>query len=94
MSRSLKKVEDEISEYNKAPFSPHITHTHTHTHTHTLQSHTHTLTGEKYGCEAVAIIPVDFSDGMEIYQNIAERLNDLDVGILGMHLGHSAKIHH
>ena len=56
---------------------------------HTLY-HTHTPTGEKYGREVV-VIPVDFSDGMEIYPNIAERLNDLDIGVLGMQL---AKIHH
>ena len=48
------------------------------------------LTEEKYSREVV-VIPVDFSDGMEIYPNIAEQLNDLDIGILGMQL---AKIHH
>ena len=47
--------------------------------------HTHTPTEEKYGREVV-VIPVDFSDGMEIYPNIAEQLNDLDIGVLGMQL--------
>ena len=48
------------------------------------------LTEEKYGREVV-VIPVDFSDGMEIYPNIAEQLNDLDIGVLGTQL---ARIHH
>ena len=43
-----------------------------------------------YGREVV-VISIDFSDGMEIYPNITERLNDLDIGVLGMQL---AKIHH
>ena len=37
---------------------------------------------EKYSCE-VRIIPVDFSDGQEIYPRIAEELQDLDIGLLG-----------
>ena len=37
---------------------------------------------EKYGRE-VHIIPVDFSDGQEIYPRIAEELQDLDIGVLG-----------
>ena len=49
------------------------------------------LTEEKYGREVV-VIPVDFSDGMEIYPNIAERLNDLDIGVLGTQL--TKKVHH
>ena len=49
------------------------------------------LTEEKYGCEVV-VIPIDFSDGMEIYPNIAEQLNDLDIGVLGMQL--AKKVHH
>ena len=43
------------------------------------------LTEEKYDHEVV-VIPVDFSDGMEIYPNIAEQLNDLNIGVLGMQL--------
>jgi hypothetical protein len=43
------------------------------------------LTGEKYGDEVV-VIPVDLSDGMEIYPDIAEQLNDLDIGVLGTQL--------
>ena len=39
-------------------------------------------TEEKYGRE-VRIIPVDFSDGSEIYPQIAENLQDLDIGVLG-----------
>jgi hypothetical protein len=88
----LKKVEDEISEYSNTPLSPHITHT----HTHTLHSHTHTLTEEKYDHEVV-VIPVDFSDGLEIYPNITEQLNDLDIGILGVQLHvekKSSRIYH
>ena len=50
----------------------------------------HTCIEQKYNCEVV-VIPVDFSDGMEIYPNIAEQLNDLDIGVLGMQL---AKIYH
>ena len=41
----------------------------------------HVLTEEKYHREVV-VIPVDFSDGLEIYPNIAEQLKDLDIGIL------------
>ena len=41
----------------------------------------HVLTEEKYGHEVV-VIPVDFSDGMEVYPNIAEQLKDLDIGVL------------
>ena len=37
---------------------------------------------EKYSRE-VHIIPVDFSDGQEIYPRIAEELQDLDIGLLG-----------
>ena len=37
---------------------------------------------ETYGCE-VCVIPVDFSDGQEIYPRIAEELQDLDIGVLG-----------
>ena len=66
-----------------------LIHVHTCISIHTLY-HTHTPTGEKYGREVV-VIPVDFSDGMEIYPNIAEQLNDLDIGVLGMQL---AKIYH
>ena len=88
MSRSqekLKKVEDEISEYipltNLSPSPPqHTMLIHTHTHTHLLYL-THALTEEKYKREVV-VIPVDFSDGMDIYPNIAEQLKDLDIGVL------------
>ena len=54
------------------------THTHTHTHTHVF---TQTLKEQKYGHE-VRIISVDFSGGMEIYPDLAEQLQDLDIGIL------------
>ena len=40
-----------------------------------------TCAEQKYNCEVVVIL-VDFSDGMEIYPNIAEQLQDLDIGIL------------
>ena len=29
------------------------------------------------------MIPVDFSDGFEIYGAIAEKISDLDIGVLG-----------
>ena len=45
------------------------------------KNNVHTCIEQKYNCEVV-VIPVDFSDGMEIYPNIAERLQDLDIGIL------------
>ena len=41
----------------------------------------HVFTEEKYHREVV-VIPVDFSDGLKIYPNIAEQLKDLDIGIL------------
>lgn len=31
----------------------------------------------------VLIIPVDFTDGQQVYENIAKQLADLDIGILG-----------
>lgn len=37
---------------------------------------------EKYGRE-VRVVPTDFSKGEEIYPEIAEKLEDLDVGVLG-----------
>ena len=37
---------------------------------------------EKY-CREVLIIPVDFSEGLGIYPNLAEQLKDLDIGTLG-----------
>jgi len=39
-------------------------------------------TEEKYSRE-VRIIPFDFSRGFEIYPQIAEKLQDLDIGVLG-----------
>ena len=36
---------------------------------------------QQYGRE-VRIISADFSGGMEIYPNLAEQLQDLDIGIL------------
>ena len=79
-----------------APFSPHITHTNTVyilscTYPHTLYYTNNILTEEKYGREVV-VISVDYSDGMDIYPNIAEQLNDLDIGILGMQL--AKKVYH
>ena len=53
---------------------------HTHSHLHLV------LAEEKYSREAV-VIPVDFSDGLEIYPNIAEQLKDLDIGVLGKLVG-------
>ena len=46
-----------------------------------LSSRAHTHTEQKYSRE-VRIIPVDFSDGMEIYPNLADQLKDLDIGVL------------
>ena len=40
------------------------------------------LPEEKHNRE-VRIIPVDFSDGQELYPRIAEELQDLDIGVLG-----------
>ena len=39
-------------------------------------------TGQKYG-RSVRVIPVDFTDGQEVYPQIAQKLQDLDIGILG-----------
>ena len=41
-----------------------------------------TFPEEKYSCD-VCVIPVDFSDGQEIYPRIAEELQDFDIGVLG-----------
>ena len=70
----LKKVEDEISEY--------ITHPLLYTHiTKSYLCFPCVFVEEKYHREVV-VIPVDFSDGLEIYPNIAKQLQDLEVGIL------------
>ena len=37
---------------------------------------------EKYGRDT-RVIPVDFSDGVEIYSQLAEELSSLDIGVLG-----------
>ena len=60
-----------------------ITHTHTHTHTHTRTSLT--LSEEKYPVE-VMILAVDFLSGQEVYPQIAEKIQDLDIGVLGKNL--------
>jgi len=93
----LQKVADEISELLISgclcififTLTPHIlTSPHPHTpppHIPT-PSHPHTFTllctEEKYSRE-VHIITVDFSDGLEIYPQIMENLQDLNIGILG-----------
>ena len=56
-----------------------IASTYHHTHTH---AHTRAHTEEKYGRE-VRVLPTDFSRGEEVYPEIAEKLKDLDIGILG-----------
>ena len=40
------------------------------------------LPGEKYGRDT-RVIPVDFTDGFEIYARLAEQLDSLDIGVLG-----------
>ena len=96
MSRSqdkLQKVADEISELAVSSCNfvlltsssssflvlPSLLSTSLHTHT---PSPSAPPPEEKYGRE-VRIIPVDFSDGQEIYPRIAEELQDLDIGVLG-----------
>ena len=44
--------------------------------------------GQKYGCD-IRTISVDLSDGMSIYPNIAKKLKDLGVGILGQSYQHT-----
>ena len=46
---------------------------------HTVQI----LTGNLYN-RKVLIVPVDFTDGQQVYEDIAKQLADLDIGILGM----------
>ena len=89
MSRSqdkLQLVADEISELIGSAFtlsyfstSPPFLSTPIHTHLLFLPI---SPTEEKYGRE-VRIIPVDFSGGSEIYPQIAENLQDLEIGVLG-----------
>ena len=76
----LQKVADEISELAASlclspPLPPPISYS-------PLPSVTAHIPEEKYGCE-VRVIPVDFSEGHEIYPRIAEELQDLDIGVLG-----------
>ena len=56
-----------------------ITHTHTHTRTSL------TLSEEKYPVE-VMILAVDFLSGQEVYPQIAEKIQALDIGVLGKNL--------
>ena len=64
--------------FSSSPFSRSL---------HTLLPPLLTLTAlhppeEKYSHE-VRIIPVDFSEGPELYPRIAKELQDLDIGVLG-----------
>ena len=78
MSRSqdkLQLVANEISELIGSGFTLSLFST--------SSPSTHVFSPEeKYGRE-VRIIPVDFSGGSEIYPQIAENLQDLDIGVLG-----------
>ena len=38
--------------------------------------------GSLYGRE-VLVIPVDFTEGQQVYEDIAKQLADLDIGVLG-----------
>ena len=38
--------------------------------------------GSQYGRE-VLVIPVDFTEGQQVYDGIAKQLADLDIGVLG-----------
>ena len=40
------------------------------------------LVESKYDCD-VRVIPVDFSDGQSVYEDIQAEISDLDIGILG-----------
>ena len=92
MSRSqdkLQKVADEISElavssciFVFSPFLPHDPVTSL-TPLSPLSHSPHSLPPEEKHNREVCIIPVDFSDGQEIYPRIAEELQDLDIGVLG-----------
>ena len=67
-----------------------LTHIHTHTCTHThmhTHSHLHLMLAEEKYSREVVVIPVDFSDGLEIYPNIAEQLKNLDIGVLSKLVG-------
>ena len=96
MSRSqdkLQKVADEISELAVNSCSLYPSHSITlppffcftyltHSSPHSSPPLPHPPPEEKYGRE-VRIIPVDFSEGPELYPRIAEELHDLDIGVLG-----------
>ena len=85
MSRSqekLNKVAKEISESKNNTLPPN-THTCALCPPHTRTHITHlTHTEEKYGRET-RVLSTDFSKGEEVYPEIAEKLKDLDIGILG-----------
>ena len=46
---------------------------------------------ERFGRECI-VIPVDFSDGFDIYSSLADQLSDLDIGVLGKGLDHQSKL--
>jgi len=71
--RSVSYLSVDVSVFSYSP--SHLTSSHPHTFTLLC-------TEEKYSRE-VRIIAVDFLDGLEIYPQIAENLQDLDIGILG-----------
>ena len=73
MSRSEEKLQIVANKISELKI-----HMHMQTLTHT---HTHVRNEEKYNRE-VRTISVDFSDGMRIYPNLAEQLQDLDIGVL------------
>ena len=86
MSRSQDKLQTVADEISELIAGSGITPPPNPLHPHPPSTHTHIPslppTEEKYGRE-VRTIPVDFSGGFEIYPQIAENLQDLDIGVLG-----------
>ncbi len=84
MSRSQEKLDKVATEISKklTVLAPHM-----HTSPTPLYTHTHTThsTEARYAGREVRVVPVDFSQGAEIFPQIAESVQDLDIGILGQY---------
>ena len=74
MSCSEEKLKNVESEISKIPI--------TYMYAYILIKIIIILVESKYDCD-VRVIPVDFTDGQSVYEDIQAEISDLDVGILG-----------
>ena len=93
MSRSQEKLDKVATEISKKleplnctlyTSNKTISHSlHTHFTPHTPHTHTTPSTEANYAGREVRVVSVDFSEGAKIFPQIAQSVQDLDIGILG-----------